>query len=249
MMRIHVGGQEFSDLVGSRIGVGKCILFKYGPGTGGDMLLKQFLSSTVEGTHSIYLSTHETEGELLSSVRELGLPPDLELISLLPDLTDGLDDVVKKDRFRTDGIMVTDLLEVSSNTQLGRNRRDGVKKVLAQVSSVAQKQILPFKLVLDSVMDLVRKTSLDEVEDRIQILKKVVKEKEGIAILAVPLGFEGLKDIETTLFDAIITVRADKSSGAWKRTVTLENLKGSSIPPTEWELGHLRNIQTAKSLK
>lgn len=248
-MSFLVGGQDFRDLLDSKIGTGKCILFKYGPGSGGDVILKQYLSGTMEGTHSLYLSTHETENDLLSSVSDLDLPQDLEMVSLVPDLTSGLDDMVKKDRFQTDGIMVTDLLEVSSNTTTRKKRIEGGKKVLSVISSICMKQVLPFRLVIDSLVDLVRNTSLEEVEKRILLIKKASREKEGTVLLGSPLDWDEMKLLETTLFDAVISFRSDRTTGTWKRTMTLENLKGAVSVPVEWEVTTMKSIPTAKSLK
>jgi KaiC/GvpD/RAD55 family RecA-like ATPase len=248
-MRFLAGGEEFNELLESKMGAGKCILLKYGPGTGGDMILKQFLSEIPEGTRSIYISTHETEEELLSAVSELDLPSDLELVSVYNDLTSYVEDLMKKDRFRTDGIMVTDLLEVSSNTSFRRGRRNGGREVLSRISSISMKQVLPFRMVVDSLVDLVRKATLYEVESRIQILKRAVKEKNGTVILGAPLDWDGMKEIELTLFDAVFHLSGDKSSGTWKRILTLHNLKGSPLNPDEWEVTRRGNIQNSKSLK
>jgi len=248
-MRFLVGGQEFRDLLDSRVGSGRCILFKYGPGSGGDVILKQYLSGTMEGTHSLYLSTHETENDLLSSVSDMGLPQDLEMISLVPDLTYELDAMIKKDRFRTDGIMVTDLLEVSSNTATRKEKRDGGKKVLSMLSSICLKQVLPFRIVMDSMVDLVRKTSLEEVENRLQIMKRVAREKDGTVIIGAPLHWDELGSLENTLFDAVITFQTEKTTGTWKRTMTLMNMKGSTSVPVEWEVTTIQSIPTARSIR
>jgi KaiC/GvpD/RAD55 family RecA-like ATPase len=248
-MNFLVGGQDFRDLFDSKVGSGKCILFKYGPGSGGDVILKQYLTGTMEGTHSLYLSTHETENDLLSSVSDLDLPQDLEMISLVPDLTSELHDMVKKDRFRTDGIMVTDLLEVSSNTTSRKKRIGGGKKVLSVISSICMKQVLPFRLVIDSLVDLVRNTSIQEVEKRILLIKRAARDKQGTVILGAPLDWDEMRLIETTLFDAVISFRSDRTTGTWKRTMTLENLKGSISLPQEWEVTTLKSIPTAKSIK
>jgi KaiC/GvpD/RAD55 family RecA-like ATPase len=248
MMRFLVSGMEFGDLLSEKVGKGKCILFKYGPGTGGDILLKQYLADEVEGTHSVFFSTHESESELLESVREMGLSSGLEIISLLGDLNQDLDRLARKDRFRTDGIMVTDLLEMSSNTSFKRRRYNGGKKVLARITSLVSNQVLPFRLIVDSIADLVRKTSPVEVENRIHILKENLKERGGIVIFASPIGWDCFKDMETTLFDALIDLKADNSSGTWKRSMEVRNLKGSSMTPTEWEVTTVRNIQKAMSI-
>jgi KaiC/GvpD/RAD55 family RecA-like ATPase len=247
-MRFLIGGQGFDDMLRSRTGTGKCILFKYGPGSGGNMMLKQILSDSGDGIHSIFISTHESEEDLLNAFAEMDLPSDTELISFLNEMSAGMEATIKKDRFRTDGIMVTDLLEVSSNISYRKKRSSGGREVLSRISSISQKQVLSFKLVLDSLSDLVRKTSVEEVETRLQIMKRALKERNGIAVIGAPLGWNSMKEMESTLFDAVFSLRADNSGGTWRRLLIMENLKGSPGPPEEWEVTTVRSIPTARSL-
>jgi KaiC/GvpD/RAD55 family RecA-like ATPase len=111
------------------------------------------------------------------------------------------------------------------------------------------KQVLPFRLVIDSLVDLVRNTSIQEVEKRILLIKRAARDKQGTVILGAPLDWDEMRLIETTLFDAVISFRSDRTTGTWKRTMTLENLKGSISLPQEWEVTTLKSIPTAKSIK
>ncbi len=248
-MRLMIGSYELDGLITKRIGDGKIILFKYGPGTGGDLLLKQFLSTKNEETHSVLISTHETKSDLAKAVEEMDLTPDMEVISLLPELNRSMENVAKKDKFRTEGIMVTDLLEISSNTDYRREKYDGGQMILSRITAISNKQILPFRMILDSLVDIVHHTSEEEVLKRIWIMKHTLKEKGGNVILASPLDCPFFKDLETTLFDAVIEVSADRSSGTWKRKFLLKNVKGSADPPDEWEITIQKEIPDAMSLE
>lgn len=247
-MKLLVGNREISDLLSERTADGSMVLFRYGPGTGGELLLKQLVSSIDDESHAVLISTHETEKELMGSVEEMGLPYDLEMISMVPELNEGIEDVMKKDKFRTEGIMVTDILEVSSNTEYSRNRGDSGQVMLSRISALCQKQVLPFRMVLDSLIDLVERTSGEEVCQRISILKNALKEKGGLVILAAPLDWPFLRERETTLFDAVLEMKAEKSGGIWKRTLVVKNVKGSGEPPEEFEISSVKEIPEAMSI-
>jgi KaiC/GvpD/RAD55 family RecA-like ATPase len=247
-MRLLVENRDISDLLSDRIKSGKIVLFRYGPGTGGENLLKQFLSRSDDESHAVLISTHETEEELMDAVESMNLPVDLEMISMVPELNEGIKDVMKKDKFRSEGIMVTDILEVSSNVSYRRERRDRGQIILSRISALCQKQVLPFRMVLDSLIDLVYRTSEEEVLKRIWVLKNALREKGGMVILAAPLDWPFLKERETTLFDAVIEMDTVKTGGVWKRILLIKNVKGSGEPPEELEVSSLKEIPEAMSI-
>ncbi|OYT44478.1 hypothetical protein B6U90_05175 [Thermoplasmatales archaeon ex4484_6] len=247
-MRLLAGNSELSDIIKERIRDGGLILMRYGPGSAGDTLLKQFLAEKNEEAHPVYISTYETDKEIRKALDKFGERSDLEVVSFLEDLSEDLERIMRKDRFRTEGILVTDLLEISYNSEHRRERCDRPQWILARVSSLSQRQVLPFRLVLDSISDLVSWTSEEEVIKRLRILRSALLEKGGVAIMAAPLKWNGFRNVDTTLFDAILTMAADRSSGTWKRTLTLENVKGSTELPREWEITTVSDIPVAESL-
>lgn len=247
-MKLVVGTRHISELIDMKFRDGSCILFRYGTGSGGDILLKQFLHTSKEGTHCVYLSTHETEEDIRREMKEIGPSDGIEVVSLQDILDRDLEPLTRKDRFRNEGIMVTDLLEISSNTGSRKKKERTENQLISMISSISRKQVLPFKLVIDSLYDLTDISNEREIERRIRIIKRSLREKGGTALIGAPLNWDGFRDREMTLFDGVMEVSADDSGGSWRRELLMKNIKGSSDPPERWDVTVLQNIPVARSL-
>lgn len=247
-MRMMADNDDPKDIIKDRIGDGGLLLFKYGPGTGGDVLLKQLMGPSFENNNMIYISTHETESELSEQFMRMKDQPHLEMISLMDDISASLESVRKKDRFREEGIMVTDLLELASISESNRKKVDSGQRMLSRITSIFMKQVLPFNLVIDSISDLAYWTSQEEVVKRMWILGSIVRERGGFCYVAAPLEWDGFDGMEISMFDAVLEMRADNSTGVWKRSLLLKNLKGNPSPPEEWEINVIKDIPEARSL-
>ncbi|MGA1792435.1 MAG: hypothetical protein ACMUHM_00635 [Thermoplasmatota archaeon] len=247
-MRLMVGNEDVSKRIISKVGLSKLILFKSGKGSGGDLLLKQMFENVPEGTNSIFISTHQTEGELMEDLLDLGIERQPELISLLPVIDLRLSEVAKRDRFINEGIMVTDLLEISSYSSDRPASQNTHMKVLSTLSDISSKQVLPFRMVIDTLVDLVEESSPEEIIDRLRILKRSIRENQGLVIVGCPQGYDVFQDLEQTLFDVIIEVKAEKRGEAWFRTLSFAHIKGSGEPPEEWQISTVKDIPTALSV-
>ena len=247
-MRLLVGNAEMSQKLTEKVGNGKLVLFKFGPGSGGDILLRQFFDDIPEGSYSVWISTHQSEIEMVEDLQDLGMDRTPELLSLLPFIERRLEEVEKKDRFINEGIMVTDLLEISSQSGERMIEKKSHMRMLAAITSTSLKQVLPFRMVVDSIADLVKDSSKEEVIDRMMLLKKALREKGGLALVGCPIDFSELSDQEQTLFDAVVEVTAVKQGDLWLRTLTLRNVKGSGEPPEVWRVDSMTDIPTALSV-
>jgi archaellum biogenesis ATPase FlaH len=247
-MRFLVGNEELSKRLMDKIGNGKLILFKFGHGSGGDLLMKQFFEDIPEGSYSVWISTHQSEVEMIENLNDLEMARMPEVISLLPFIENRLSEIEKRDKFINEGIMVTDLLEISSYSEDRIIDKKSHMRMLAAITSTSMKQVLPFRMVVDSIADLVLDSSKEDVIDRLMVLKKALRENGGLALIGCPLNFMDLKDQEQTLFDAVIEVTAEKKDNQWFRSLTLTNIKGSGEPPIEWEVESAQDIPSALSV-
>ncbi|MBN1390118.1 MAG: hypothetical protein JXA22_05695 [Candidatus Thermoplasmatota archaeon] len=248
-MKLLVGSQSISRRIQNKLGTSKLVLFKFGKGSGGDTLLKQFFDTPEEDNYSVMISTHQTGGEMMEEMADLGIESMPELVSILPLIDRRLSALQKRDRFISEGIMVTDLLEISSNSSDRTISMGPHLEILSKLTEIITKQVLPFRLVLDSLVDLVEETSSEEVIDRMRMLKKALREKGGLALIGCPLDDHGLSGQETTLFDAVIEVRAEKRGNNWSRSFTFLNIKGSIEPPEEFPITMTTDIPTAMEVE
>lgn len=247
-MRALVGGQPLNVILGAKLGQGSCVLFRYGPGSGGDLLLKQLFSDHRDDVYSVMISTHETVDELRTSMKACDIKREPEMISLVPVIIEGLAQVKRKDRFRAEGVMVTDLLEMTGKAQERRPRGDLNKRMLSALTVVSSKQVLPFKLVLDSISDLAEHTSLGELKQRLYILKEALRDKKGTAFLGAPLGWDPWNGSDMTLFDAILELRVVQGERGSKRVLRLSHMKGSPDLPQELEVTFEQDVPSALSV-
>ena len=227
-MKLDLGGTDLGNILIERIGQGKLVLMRYGPGSGGDLLLKQFLAERNEGNYSMVISTFETRNDVERTMKENGINVDLEVISLVPLIRAEMGRTARRDGFLTDGVLVTDLFDQAGAEEVSEMECSAAELFLASMSNAARKQVSSFRLVIESLPDLVAISSREEVHRRFIELKEVLREKNGTAIVGAPCGVEDHWDL--TLFDAFFEVRADRD----KRKLTLKNVRGSGEPPREW---------------
>jgi KaiC/GvpD/RAD55 family RecA-like ATPase len=248
-MKLTIGDKDLSTRIQSHIGEKKIILFKYGPGSGGDRLLLEFFSNTPKGFNSMMISSHEREEDLLKTFKDIGVENPPDVTSLLPMLDASISDIEKKDRFLSDGIMVTDLLEISSNLKETERTKHPQQRMLSTLTISANRQILPFWFVLDSISDMANITDMKELLMRLMILKRSIQQNGGIALLGIPLNCDIFKELETTFFDGVIEVRAERTGETWSRKLCITNIKGKGTPPEEWTINLAKDIPTALSME
>ncbi|MDG6225052.1 MAG: hypothetical protein QCI82_06020 [Candidatus Thermoplasmatota archaeon] len=235
MSRVSIGEQDLKGFIEEVIGKGGSILLKYGPGSAGDILLKEMLTEIPEGSAAVYLSTYETIDEMRSSLNYVPPSPNIEIFSSLDHREDELKRIVKRDRFMTEGIMVTDLLEVSMSERPVKLKRRGCD-ILSEITNSAAKQVLPFTLVLDSLDDLTEHYATSEVFDRLTILRRLLRSVNGIALIGSSMNIDPLKGKEVRLFDSILEAEAMKVGDDWERRLRLVHKRGDASLPREWAL-------------
>ena len=244
-MKLLVGNEDVTRKIISKIGKARMVLFKFGNGSGGALLMKQIFEKVPEGTYSVFVSTHQSEKDILEEFADMGIEKTPDIVSLLPEFDSRLSDIRRRDRFVTDGIMVTDLLEISSHNSEKVVSRNPRMRILSIITDISSKQVLPFRMVMDSLPDLVEETSKREVVDRLRILKGSLRENGGMVLVGCPLDYVMFSDLDSTLFDAVIEVKADKRGDAWFRSLTFMNVKGSGEPPEEFSISQVKEIPTA----
>ena len=140
-MRMKFDGKELSDVIYDDLGVGNLFLLKYQPGSGGEFFLKQFFSEKEETSNSIYITTNETPGDITRILSDNEMSDDGEIVDIHSLLEEQLEDVIKRDKFLEDGILVTDLLDLTSN-EGGKDAREPLDmRIMAKITSKARKQI------------------------------------------------------------------------------------------------------------
>ncbi len=247
-MRFSLGKTDINTVVKERIGPGKLILLRYGEGSGGEFLLKQFLGERMEGEYSIIISSYETEDEVRYALKSNDINIDGEIISFVPEKEAELDLKIRRDEFLTGGVLVTDFYDLNEQEVLGSNPEGASERFLSRINSTARKQTVPFKMVIDSLADLVRLSSREEIRDRLGLLKQSLREMNGVAMVGAPVGNceSDVKDL--AVFDAIFEVRAELVDGKWKRNLTLLHNRNDPSPPEVWELETINPIPSAISL-
>lgn len=234
MIRSLIGDKSFHDFISNRIGKGALILLGYGPGSGGDILLKDLLKGAPPSSNGIYLSTYETVDEIVSYLGD-DHRQNIEVRSAIEQKDGLIDRTLRRDRFITDGIMVTDLLEVSMSDRPMEDRKNK-RNILSYISSSSSKQFLPFTLVLDSLDDLLDEYDRNDISTRLLILKKALRTIGGIAVFGASLDSTLLNVREIRIFDCLMEAEAILEDNGWSRKLRIVHRRNDPLLPTEWEL-------------
>lgn len=234
MSQTFIGDESVHDFVSQKIGQGALILLRYGPGSGGNILLKELLKGAAPGSNGIYLSTFETLDEIASSLGE-DHNQNIEIRSMLEQKDRLIERTVKRDRFMSEGIMVTDLLEISMSE---RPISDYKKRndILSRITSSSSKQVLPFTLVFDSLDDLLEEYDASDISTRLIILKRAIRAVGGIAVFGTSLNSVLSNGSEVRLFDCLMEAEAVRDESGWHRRLRILHRRDDPSLPMEWEL-------------
>lgn len=246
-MRMLFNGEDLTSILRNKIGDGKCILLRYGPGSGGEFLIKQFYGEREEGSYSVFVSTYEESDEIEKALQEGGLPTDGEVISVMSLMKEEIEMILKKDRFTKEGILVTDLLDLSSREEEVDRDMNLRQEVLSMISTTASKQVMPFRMAIDTLSDLVMIAGEEEVWKRFLILRSVLKEYGGMVMVGLPE--EDMVEFPiSTVFDAILDIRAERDGDGWTRTMTISHVRNSLVKPQDLQISEVSDLPRALSL-
>jgi KaiC/GvpD/RAD55 family RecA-like ATPase len=223
-MRMKFDGRDLNDILEEDIGRGRMILLEYDPGSGGEVFVKQFFSEAESGYNSILISTREEEHEIMRCLGEYDLECGGVIVSLLPHTLEELNRIKRKDKFITEGILVTDLLELGNSTGDPRMNYSSCQKMLAEISSVASRQITPFRMAIDTLSDLTLRCEIGEIRHRLEIIRESVRKNQGYCVVA------NMTDgpIDTTLlplFDAMVSIEVSREGDVWKRYLMVNHVR------------------------
>jgi KaiC/GvpD/RAD55 family RecA-like ATPase len=247
-MRMMFNGEDLAKVLKEKIGDGKCILLRYGPGSGGEFLIKQFYGEREEGSYSVFISTYEDKDEVDKALQDAGLPTDGEVISVMDLMKEEIDMILKKDRFTKEGILVTDLLDLSSREEEVDKEMILSQEVLSMISTTASKQVMPFRMAIDTLSDLVMISGEDEVWRRFLILRGVLRKYGGMVMVGLPE--EDMVEFPiSTIFDAILDIRAERTDEGWTRSMTVSHIRNSLVIPEDLEISEVNELPRAKSLE
>jgi KaiC/GvpD/RAD55 family RecA-like ATPase len=246
-MRMKFDGKELSDVIYDDLGVGNLFLLKYEPGSGGEFFMKQFFSEKEETSNNILITTNETSGDITRVLSDNEMSDVGEIVDLHSLLEEQLEDVIKRDKFVEDGILVTDLLDLASN-DAGKDTREPLDmRIMAKITSKARKQITPFRFVIDDLKDIVDICSEEELKMRLLILKNSLRKNRGIGILGtlhndIEIGKIG------SVFDGIIRMENRKEGDEIARFFIIEHLKNNLSVPKYMKISEEGNIPRAVSI-
>jgi len=245
---VAIGSQGFLQFIEDRLGRGTITLLRYGPGSGGELLLKELVDATPQGSIGIMFSTYESEDDLRCGHHMLLRKDNVVVISLMDLQGSEAERVIKRDRFIIDGVMVTDLLEISMANKATRGPRP-LQEALARMTSEVSKQVLPFHFALDSLHELIEGAGTGPVRSRLHLIRRAVAANDGIAIMGCPVGPDPMCGLEMNTFDNIIELEAVRNGTNWDRRLVLLHKRNGLRPPQEWSVVFRDDVPAANPLE
>ncbi len=197
------------------------------PGSGKSVYCKQFLCNAVEsGDSGVYFSTGESVAKVEEGMALLGFDVDrflksglLHLVDLQPTVGD------RPTRHKRSGI--SGWLRGPDDIQPSLNVEGVIEEALTGLSKPA--------VVLDSLTTLLLRSSESELLKLVQSLLARSKRVSAFSIFSLTSGnySEHFVNVLRSLFDGVLELKVDESSGGLKRLLRVFSLKGTQHT-TDW---------------
>ena len=240
-------GRGLSEVVDEDLGVGKLFLMVYEQGTGGEFFLKQFFSEKEESSNNILITTNEDPVDIKRILSKNGMADDGEIFDLSSMMEDEMDRVCRKDKFVEDGILVTDLLDISTKEEVGYDEIPLDIRIMAKISTTAIKQVTPYRFVIDDFGDIISICPVTELKKRLLILRKSLRQNRGVGVLGILGKNSDLKDL-MNVFDGILKMEVRKGEGSLDRYLVIKHLKNDLSVPKSLKVDENGNIPKALSI-
>jgi circadian clock protein KaiC len=152
------------------------------PGSGTDLLAKQFATAGPDEEEAVFVTTTERDADIMSTIEYFGWKKDIRIINLAKEYYDKV--LVKEldiSKFRKEGIRLRDVRKPKEDKKLDAN-------LLTTLIYEASRLKSPFRLVVHSLDFFFEYYGHSNVLSAIRTIKMHTEESESVTLLTLDTG-------------------------------------------------------------
>ncbi len=202
---------------------GFTILVTGPPGSGTELLAKQFAGAGVKEENVVYFTTTERDEDVTSTMEDFGWNPDIEIVNIGNLYYESvLARKLQVSRYRQEGISVKDL-----RAESGGKGPDHNVNFLTSLTYEVSKRKPPFRVVVDSLDFFLEYYAHADVLSALRTIKAHTQHEEGVALLTM---LSGVYDTRTQsgveeIVDAIVELERVRQENEFRRYLVLRKVR------------------------
>ncbi len=194
------------------------------PGSGMELLAKQFAAGAARDENVVFFTTHESDEDIVGTMQEFGWKADVTIVNIGNQYYETvLARRLEASRYRLEGIALKDLLK-ARNHEAGLRREVNFLTTLAyEVSRLKP----PLRVIVDSLDFFLQYYDHAEVLSAVRTVKAHVQRTEGLALITMLTGIHEAKTQSGLegIVDAIFELERMREADAFKRYLVIRKIR------------------------
>jgi len=185
---LPTGIEKLDDLLMNGIPRGYSMLGMGTPGSGFELLAKQFAMAGIGAENVIYYATNESASEVIATMKYFDWPTNMTIVDIF---TQYYEKVLQKElevaKLQRDGITIADIVEMDQTEEIELDEYRSINfldELLYDATSLEP----PFRIIIDSVDFFLEHYPHEEVIAGLRSLKAYVQSKGGSMLLTSVTG-------------------------------------------------------------
>ena len=193
------------------------------PGSGTELIAKQFAGAGVRDENVVYFTTTERDEDVTSTMKDFGWTADIEIVNIGNLYYESvLARKLQVSRYRQEGISVKDLRADS-----GGGKPAPSVNFLTSLTYYVSKRKPPFRIVVDSLDFFLEYYSHADVLSALRTIKAHTQHEEGVALLTM---LSGVYDTRTQsgveeIVDCIVELERVRHENEFRRYLIIRKVR------------------------
>jgi len=201
---------------------GSTVLVTGPPGSGTELIAKQFAGAGVRDENVVYFTTTERDEDVTATMKDFGWTADIEIVNIGNLYYESvLARKLQVSRYRQEGISVKDLRDS------GGGKPAPSVNFLTSLTYYVSKRKPPFRIVVDSLDFFLEYYSHADVLSALRTIKAHTQHEEGVALLTM---LSGVYDTRTQsgveeIVDCIVELERVRHENEFRRYLILRKVR------------------------
>ena len=201
---------------------GSTVLVTGPPGSGTELIAKQFAGAGVRDENVVYFTTTERDEDVTATMKDFGWTADIEIVNIGNLYYESvLARKLQVSRYRQEGISVKDL-----RAESGRDPSPSVN-FLTSLTYYVSKRKPPFRIVVDSLDFFLEYYAHADVLSALRTIKAHTQHEEGVALLTM---LSGVYDTRTQsgveeIVDCIVELERVRHENEFRRYLIIRKVR------------------------
>ncbi|MFQ5910200.1 MAG: RAD55 family ATPase [Thermoplasmata archaeon] len=193
------------------------------PGSGTELLAKQFASAGINGENVVYFSTTERDRDVISTMEHFGWKSSMKIVNIADQYYKNvLAKELEISRYRQEGITMKDIMAPTKE----KEERKGVNFLTALTYETSRLKP-PFRVVVDSLDFFMEYYEHMDVLSSLRTIKGHTQHQEGVALLTMLTGVYATRTQSSVeeIVDCSIELQRERKENAFKNYLIIRKVR------------------------